>query len=176
MRSRFVERVQNLWAEYPSIDWILTGLTVAAYWSYRAVTHNADAISVLSEDARSNVYMTAASISALVGGFGTAAISQYATASGRRMVEVRHRFGLSMRKNWAGVLKAMLIVSGGCLVALILDDHSKPGWIGYFVEALLAFGAARSLRLVWLFNLLIDVSDQDATEPRRSPPVQIPGP
>ncbi|WP_143686943.1 hypothetical protein [Streptomyces sp. TLI_171] len=176
MLSRFVERIRNQWAEYPAGDWILVALAMVAYSFLRVSIHHGGLIEKLSPDSRSNLYMTAASVSALVGGFGTAAISQYATASGRRMVEIRRRFGISMRKNWSSILKAMLIVSGGSLLALMLDVGSKPGWIGLFIESLLMFGGFRSIRLVWLFNLLIDVSDQDATEPRLSPPVQIPGP
>lgn len=149
---------------------------MAGYAAYCRAAHHEDLLAALPASNRSNLYMTAASVSALVGGFGTAAISQYATANGRRMLEIRRRFGLRMRRNWSGVLKAMLIVSGTCLVALGLDVHDKPGHLGHIVEFALIFGALRSLRLVWLFNLLIDVSDQDVTEPQLSPPVKIPGP
>ncbi|MGW3673587.1 hypothetical protein [Streptomyces sp. NPDC005166] len=122
---------------------------------------------------RGDIYMTTASISALIGGFGTAAISQYATANGRRMLELRRRFGVSLRKNWSGILVSMLAVSGGSLLSLMLDDAKDIGTIGWLMEALLILGALRSMRLVWLFSMLIDMADTDVTEPQRSPAIRV---
>ncbi|TXL86896.1 hypothetical protein [Streptomyces sp. IB2014 016-6] len=128
----------------------------------------------IAPDRRKDIYTTAASASALIGGFGTAAISQYATANGRRMLELRRRFGVSLRRNWSGILSAMLVVTAVCLLALIFDTDKKPGNIGWLAESALVLGALRATRLIWLFGMLIDVADQDVTEPRRSPAVAIP--
>jgi hypothetical protein len=141
---------------------------------YCHVTDAEALFATLTPDRRKDIYTTAASASALIGGFGTAAISQYATASGRRMLEIRRRFGTSLRRNWGGVLSSMLIITAVCLLALILDTSKKPGATGWLVEAVLFLGTLRAARLIWLFGMLIDVADQDVTEPRRSPAVAIP--
>lgn len=127
----------------------------------------------LTADRRKDIYTTVASISALVGGFGTAAIAQYASSIGRDMRELRRRFGSSLRKNWASILTGMLLISAGCLALLIVDRTKSIGDIGWLAESLLALGVARSIRLVWLFNILINVSDRDAVEPERSPALQF---
>jgi hypothetical protein len=127
----------------------------------------------LSPDRRKDIYATVASVSALVGGFGTAAIAQYATSNGRDMRELRRRFGGSLRKNWSSILSGMLLISGGCLVLLMTDRAASARNVAWFAEVLLVLGVARSVRLVWLFNMLIDVSDRDALEPERAPALQF---
>jgi hypothetical protein len=167
-------RLRNLWGERPGVDWLAT---VALLFTHLAYCHftNSDALfASLSTDRRKDFYTTAASASALIGGFGTAAISQYATASGRRMLEIRRRFGTSLRSNWSSILSSMLVVTAICLLALIADTGKKPGLTGWLVEGAFLLGALRAIRLLWLFGMLIDVADQDVTEPRRSPAVAIP--
>lgn len=170
----FTHRIRDLWGERPAADWFAAVTLVGGHLLYCHVTKNEPLFNPISEDRRKDIYTTAASASALIGGFGTAAISQYATANGRRMLEIRRRFGASLRRNWSSVLSAMLIVTATCLLALIIDTHKGPGAIGWAIEFALTLGTLRSIRLLWLFGMLIDVADQDVTEPRRSPPVSIP--
>ncbi|MGJ5789801.1 hypothetical protein [Streptomyces griseorubiginosus] len=172
--SGIYRRLASIWSERPAVDW---GVSVVAIVIHSAVTHFDTSSSVLrgiDPDRRGDIYMTVASISALIGGFGTAAISQYATANGRRMLELRRRFGVSLRKNWSGILVSMLAVSGGSLLSLMMDDGKKIGAIGWLMEALLILGVLRSMRLVWLFSMLIDMADADVTEPQRSPAIRVP--
>jgi len=51
---------------------------------------------------------------------------------------------------------------------MISDTGKEVGLGGWVVEYLILFGVVRSLRLVWLFRLLIDVSDYDAGNPSDS--------
>jgi hypothetical protein len=67
----------------------------------------------------------------------------------------------------------MLIVSAGCLLLLLLDRSKSAGYTGWLTELLLILGAVRSIRLIWLFNMLIGVSDRDALQPERSPALQF---
>jgi hypothetical protein len=167
-------RLGLIWAEVPLSDWGTSCVIVAVHIAYGSQGHSASIFDSIPADRRSDVYMTTASISALIGGFGTAAISQYATAGGRRMLELRRRFGSSLRKNWVGILASMLFISAVCLFALIKDNSSKVGFVGPVVEASLVLGVLRSARLVWLFSMLIDIADYDVTEPVRSPAIRIP--
>lgn len=166
-------RLEGIWSQIPSIDWLVALLITGVHFAYARHFGSSSVFETLPPDRRSNVYMTAASVSALVGGFGTAAISQYATANGRRMIELRRRFGIGLRKNWTGILASMLVISAGCLYALMRDDSNKPGLLGWCIEYLVVLGALRSVRLIWLFGILIDVADYDVTEPPRSPAVRI---
>lgn len=170
----FTRRMRDLWGERPVVDWLMAVALFAGHLTYCHVTNTDPLFASIPPDRRKDIYTTAASASALIGGFGTAAISQYATANGRRMLEIRRRFGSSLRRNWGGILSAMLIVTAVCLLALILDTGKKPGSAGWLVETALSLGALRAARLIWLFGMLIDVADQDVTEPRRSPAVAIP--
>jgi hypothetical protein len=170
----FMHRVRDLWGERPIVDWLVAAVLVGGHILYCHFTQAESFFSTISTDRRKDVYTTTASASALIGGFGTAAISQYATANGRRMLEIRRRFGVSLRKNWSSILSAMLIVTAACLFTLMVDTGKKPGVAGWAIEFVLLLGALRSVRLLWLFGMLIDVADQDVTEPRRSPAVAIP--
>lgn len=169
----FIQRIRNLWGERPVADWITALTLVGGHLLYCRLTGVDPLFTPISEDRRKDIYTTLASASALIGGFGTAAISQYATANGRRMLEMRRRFGTSLRRNWSSILSAMLIVTAACLIALIVDTEKKPGDIGWVIELSLALAALRAVRLLWLFGMLIDVADQDVTEPRRSPAVAV---
>jgi hypothetical protein len=124
-------------------------------------------------DQRMNVYATVASVAAIIGGFGTAAISQYATSSGRRMTFLRARFGESLRRNWVSILTSMTAVSSGCLAIMLSDTGKVIGWQGWVVSFLLFLGLLRAMRLIWLFRLLIDVSDHDGTVAARTESVRI---
>ncbi|MEU9074328.1 hypothetical protein [Kitasatospora sp. NPDC048538] len=120
-----------------------------------------------------SIYATVASVAAIIGGFGTAAISQYASSSGRRMTFLRARFGDSLRRNWVSILTSMAAVAIGCLAVMIYDTRDSIGRAGWLVEMLLAVGTARTVRLIWLFRLLIDVSDHDGTNDPNREEVQV---
>lgn len=171
--SVFIQRIRNLWGERPVADWITALTLVGGHLLYCRLAGVNPLFTSISGDRRKDIYTTLASASALIGGFGTAAISQYATANGRRMLEMRRRFGTSLRRNWSSILSAMLIVTAACLIALIADTEKNPGGIGWVIELSLTLAALRAMRLLWLFGMLIDVADQDVTEPRRSPAVAV---
>ncbi|MEV5234569.1 hypothetical protein [Streptomyces pseudogriseolus] len=67
----------------------------------------------------------------------------------------------------------MTAVSAGCLAAMLGDTEKTIGWQGWMVEWLLFLGLLRAVRLIWLFRLLIDVSDHDGTNVARNEPVRI---
>ena len=174
--SHFVSalrRLKDAWSEVPGFDWILAVLVVGGHFGVTRWASWPGIIEGLTADRRKDLYTTAASVSALVGGFGTAAIAQYASSHGQDMRELRRRFGSSLRKNWSSILTGMLIVSAGCLALLVLDRTKSAGYTEWLTEFLLVLGSARAIRLVWLFNMLISVSDRDALQPERSPALQF---
>lgn len=166
-------RLASVWSERPAVDWGVSVLAAAIHLGVARFDLQSSFLHSVDSDRRGDIYMTIASVSALIGGFGTAAISQYATANGRRMLELRRRFGVSLRKNWSGILVSMLAVSGGSLLALVRDTGKNIGTIGWLVEGLLMLAILRSVRLVWLFSMLIDMADADVTEAQRSPAIRV---
>jgi hypothetical protein len=168
-----LRRLKDAWSEAPSLDWALAIVVAGGHFSIAHWTSWPGIMDGLTSDRRKDLYTTVASVSALVGGFGTAAIAQYASSHGQDMRALRRHFGSSLRKNWSSVLAGMLIISAGCLLLLLLDRSKSAGYTGWLTEFLLALGAARSVRLIWLFNMLIGVSDRDALQPERSPALQF---
>lgn len=161
--------VYNHWSHHPTVDFALTAACVGVL----ALVQGHHIMAGHDADQRMNIYATVASVAAIVGGFGTAAISQYATSSGQRMTILRQMFGVHLRRNWVGLLTSMLLVSFGCLAVMISDTKKDIGLGGWLAEYLIFFGAIRSLRLVWLFRLLIDVSDHDAGSPAGDSTVRV---
>lgn len=168
-----LRRLKDAWSEVPSLDWALAIIVAGGHFGIAHWVSWPGVVDGLTSDRRKDLYTTAASVSALVGGFGTAAIAQYASSHGRDMRELRRRFGSSLRKNWSSILTGMLIVSAGCLLLLLIDRSKSAGCTGWITEFILTLGVARSIRLIWLFNMLIGVSDRDALQPERSPPLQF---
>lgn len=164
-----IRSIHNLWSERPSMDWAIAAISASALGIWQR-GHVLDGHSL---DQRMNVYATVASVAAIVGGFGTAAISQYATSSGRRMTFLRARFGESLRRNWVSILTSMTAVSAGCLATMLSDTREKIGWPGWVIGFLLFLGLIRAVRLIWLFRLLIDVSDHDGTAAPSNDPVRL---
>lgn len=168
-----LRRLKDAWSEVPSLDWALTLMLAGGHFGITHWTSWPGVIDGLTADRRKDLYTTTASVAALVGGFGTAAIAQYASSHGRDMRELRRRFGRSLRRNWSSILTGMLITSAGCLLLLMLDRSKSAGYTQWLTEFLLVLGATRAIRLVWLFNMLISVSDRDALQPERSPALQF---
>ncbi|NEW75058.1 hypothetical protein [Streptomyces rhizosphaericus] len=162
-------RAYNFWSHHPATDFILAGVAIlsAFFWQQQHFLASHDS------DQRMSIYATIASVAAIVGGFGTAAISQYATSSGMRMAVLRQAYGIHLRRNWVSLLTSMLLVSGGCLGVMVGDTGETIGWPGWVTEWLVFLGVFRALRLVWLFRLLIDVSDFDANYQGRGETIEV---
>ncbi|WP_327384461.1 hypothetical protein [Streptomyces sp. NBC_01207] len=167
--ARIARRIHNLWSEHPSVDCLGAALftVTLGLWQGGHIL-NGHAL-----DQRMSIYATVASVAAIVGGFGTAAISQYATNSGRRMTYLRARFGESLRRNWVSILTSMTAVAAGLVATMMSDKGNTLGWPGWIVGYLLFLGLLRSARLIWLFRLLIDVSDYDGSMTPDREPVRI---
>ncbi|MFE6739147.1 hypothetical protein [Streptomyces tubercidicus] len=104
---------------------------------------------------------------AIVGSFVTAAIAQYAQASGPRMRALRTtgRLAAQFRRNWVSILSATIIIASVCLTATVLDVRPKDTWgVHWVVEAALVLGACRAYRLHWLFVTVITYTDRDVQD------------
>lgn len=155
------------WRSRPAADWGLTALILGAHGLLVAATGRGDILGAPDREQRLEIYTTGATVVALVGSFVTAAISQYAAATGRRMRTLRTAAHLAsqFRRNWVSILSATLLISGVCLLAIALDTtEADPGGVHWMVEAALLLGVARSYRLLWLFDAVIKATDRDLTD------------
>ncbi|MDK1473020.1 hypothetical protein QNO07_06195 [Streptomyces sp. 549] len=162
-----VRRVLNGWRSRPAADWLLTAVVLGGHGLLVTLTGRGDILGAPEREQRLTIYTTGATVVALVGSFVTAAIAQYASASGRRMRVLRTAPHLAsqFRRNWVSVLSATLLISGTCLLATVLDTtETNPEGVHWAVEGALILGAARSYRLLWLFNAVIQASDKDLAD------------
>ncbi|MDT9698691.1 hypothetical protein [Streptomyces sp. P17] len=152
---------------------MLTALILGAHGLLVALTGRGDILGTPDREQRLEIYTTGATVVAVVGSFVTAAISQYAASTGRRMRTLRTAAHLAsqFRRNWVSILSATLLISGVCLLATALDTtEADPGGVHWMVEAALLLGVARSYRLLWLFDAVIKATDRDladSPEPQR---------
>jgi hypothetical protein len=172
--ASLVEATRGLlqrWRSRPAADWVLTAVVLGGHGLLVALTGRGDIFGAPDREQRLEIYTTGATVVALVGSFVTAAISQYAAATGRRMRTLRTAGHLAsqFRRNWVSILSATLLISGVCLLATVLDTtEADPGGVHWMVEAALLLGVARSYRLLWLFDAVIKATDRDlADSPER---------
>ena len=165
-------RLSSRWVGRPRMDWIITLVVVGLHAVAFAVTGSGDVLGWPEREQRITIYTTTATVAALIGSFVTAAIAQYAASTGRRMHELRtnRSLGPQFRRNWVSVLSATLTISGLCLLATVLDTTERDsGGVHWLAETAVVLGAVRSVRLIWLFNKVIEVGDADLADNR--PPV-----
>ncbi|MFI8850967.1 hypothetical protein ACIGW3_12395 [Streptomyces sp. NPDC053499] len=165
-------RILNEWRSRPGADWPIVLLLTGLHLTVVALTGSGDLLGRPGREQRLEIYTTGATVVAVVGGFATAAIAQYAAASGRRMRALRatERLAAQLRRNWLSVLSATLLIAGVCLLAIILDVTERdPGGVHWMVEAALFLGFLRAYRLLWLFHTVIIATDRDLADPAPEP-------
>ncbi|MDJ0462983.1 hypothetical protein [Streptomyces sp. H27-C3] len=171
------------WVGRPAVDWILaltvTGIHLTAVW----ITGGGDVLAWPDREQRIAVYTATATVAAVVGSFITAAVTLYAASTGERMRTLRTHpvQGPQFRRNWMSILSATLVVSGLCLLTIILDTKQRdPGGAHWLASVAIALGVARATRLVWLFGKIIIGGDIDlvdaALTPTRPAPTPLPVP
>ncbi|GAA3845710.1 hypothetical protein GCM10022403_091980 [Streptomyces coacervatus] len=167
-------RLLNTWRARPGADWLIVVAVLGAHLAWVKWSGGSDLFGKPRREQRLQIYTAGATVVALVGSFVTAAIAQYAAATGRRMRTLRTAGHLAsqFRRNWVSILSATLLIAGICLLATVLDTtEADPGGVHWMVEASLLLGVVRSYRLLWLFNAVIMATDRDlgdfSQEPQR---------
>ncbi|GGU22433.1 hypothetical protein GCM10010289_49930 [Streptomyces violascens] len=150
---------------------MLAGVVVGLHMAAVRITGAGDVLGWPGREQRIAVYTTTATVVAIIGSFITAAVTLYAAATGPRMRELRThpRQGPEFRRNWMSILSATLVISGLCLLAVVLDTTGRdPGGVHWLAEGAAALGVARAVRLVWLFGKVIIGNDLDLGDSRDS--------
>ncbi|MGX2996010.1 hypothetical protein JNUCC64_17290 [Streptomyces sp. JNUCC 64] len=158
----------NKWLARPASDWLIVLVGLSAHLAWVHWTGSGDLLGKPRREQRLAIYTTGATVVAVTGSFITAAIAQYAAATGRRMRTLRTtgHLGSQFRRNWVSILSATLLVAGICLLATVLDvTEGDSGGVHWMVEAAFVLCVARSYRLLWLLNAVILATDRDLAEP-----------
>jgi hypothetical protein len=167
--TRSTPWVVDYWSEATWTDYAATALIVTSYFVATKLAHGGDWLRSISADQRLAVYGTGATIVSIVGGLSVIAITIYITANGERVRAVRAAYGTSMRRNWRALIIGLGLSALACLVAQAIDGEHDPSSSRILFAAAMVFAAWRFLRLLWLFDALIGVMDQDLTDSGRLP-------
>lgn len=164
-----IDRLWRHWVARPGVDWLITALVVGGHLAAVRITGGGDLLGWPGREQRIVVYTTTATVAAIIGSFSTAAVTLYAAATGPRMRALRTDpvQGPQFRRNWTSILSGTLVVSGLCLLAVVLDvTKQDPGGAHWLAEAAAVLGVARAMRLVWLFEKIIAGGDIDLADGR----------
>ncbi|WP_338898417.1 hypothetical protein WBG99_24830 [Streptomyces sp. TG1A-60] len=171
------------WVGRPAVDWVLALTVTGVHVAVVQIAGAGDVLAWPDREQRIAAYTATATVAAVVGSFITAAVTLYAASTGQRMRTLRTHpvQGPQFRRNWMSILSATLVISGLCLLAIILDTTQRdPGGTHWLAEVAIALGVARATRLVWLFGKVIAGGDIDladvALTPSGSPPTPPPVP
>jgi hypothetical protein len=167
--GRLAVSVTGWVSERPVVDLgVAAVLTAAHVWfawgSYRWV-----ALRLYEPDLASAVYGGVAGLVSIIGGLSAVAISVYMSASGQRAVAAKRAKTVQLRRNWravfAGTVVAALLPIAGLLVHTVASR--RVGLVILEFAVLLAIG--RFVRLAWLFDRLMAITDRDQTDQPRAP-------
>ncbi|MFI1864270.1 hypothetical protein [Streptomyces jumonjinensis] len=157
----------NKWIARPASDWLIVVVSIGLHFGWVQWTGGGDLLGKPGREQRLEMYTTGATVVAVTGSFITAAMAQYAAATGRRMRALRTagHLGSQFRRNWVSIMSTTLLVAGVCLLATVLDVTERdPGGVHWIVEAAFLLCVARSYRLLWLLNAVILATDRDLAE------------
>ena len=172
--------------ENPRREWLVDHWVEALWWDLVAAAiltfihiivvhffHHGDWLLWINSSQRGTVYSTAALIISALGGLSAIAVTVYMSAEGERARAVRRYHHGSLRKNWRGLLSGAGITAMLCLLAQVLDVGNDPHDARFIFEFAFILAAIRFARLLWLFDAMMKVSDQDVTEFTPRPPVEL---
>jgi len=166
-----LDRLIDVWSSAVWLDYIGAALIVGTHFLIVEFTGHGDWLKWISSSQRITVYGTGAAIIAIIGGLSAVAVTVYVAASGERARAIRAFYHSDLRKNWRALLVGLGLSAGACLVAQALDTNHNPLSSRVIFEAAMSLAFWRFLRLVWLFDAIVAVSDQDLVDvPRADAP------
>jgi hypothetical protein len=164
---RFLDRLIGYWSDSPWLDYLSSLSVVGTHLLVIIYFNHGDILSWSSLDQRIAIYGSGAAIVSIIGGLSAIAITVYVAADGVRARAVRAYYHMELRANWRALFVGVGLSAGACLVAQVLDSDKDPLSSRVLFEMAMTFAVCRFLRLVWLFDALVGVSDQDLTDQSR---------
>lgn len=165
--GRRMEWLVGYWSESPWLDYVAAAVVVGAHLLVIEYAGHGDLLNWIDLSQRITVYGTGAAIISIVGGLNAIATSIYVAAEGNRARAVRALYHAELRTNWRALLIGVGLSATACLIAQIVDDPGAPLSARVLFEVAMIFAALRFLRLVWLFDAILRVTNQDLADPAR---------
>ncbi|GAA1031464.1 hypothetical protein GCM10009557_26920 [Virgisporangium ochraceum] len=157
-------------SDRPSLDYLLAGVVVAGHVLIIRQSGSGDFLSWIESDRRSDVYSGSGAVIATLGGLSAIGLAIYQSASGDRSKAIRVLYGNELRRNWRGLLVMAGLSSLLCYLCMALDQEKDPISIRFVFEWAMVFAVVRFVRLVWIFDRILQIADRDLTDaPRRTP-------
>lgn len=171
-RESLPARFSGWVSEHPSLDFALAAVLLADHVLVVRAGHG-DVLAWLTSSQRQAVYGAGATIVSILGGLAAIGLAQYNSATGERSAAVRRLYGQALRRNWRGILLVTGLTSALCVVALATDRNHDPASSRFVFEFAMLLWGIRFLRLVWLFDATLGMSDAEASDPGRAPAPDI---
>lgn len=178
--ERPIEAVEGYWSERPAVDYLIVLVLVGAHLAFVLSTGRADLLLWVESPQRQVLYGAGAGVVAVVGGLGSIALAVYQALEGVRADAVKRLYATELRRNWLAVTTTTGAAALACVVAIALDhDPSTPEGVAdplfarFVFEAAVILGAARFIRLLWLFSgmLKVEAAQTNDQGKRPAPPV-----
>ncbi|MEV5686847.1 hypothetical protein AB0L68_27170 [Streptomyces sp. NPDC052164] len=110
-----------------------------------------------------------------IGGLSAIAVSLYTAANGERLRAVRVQHHEELRRSWRSLIQSTALCCLLLLISLSLDREKDPLSCRFVFEYAMMFASLRFIRLIWLFDRMMQVSDADLVcEEQTAAPVRDP--
>ncbi|GII89449.1 hypothetical protein Ssi03_74390 [Sphaerisporangium siamense] len=164
-------RLADLIIEHPAIDLLFSAALVGLHLFVVLKFHHGDVIGWMAQDDRKDLYTTGATVIAIIFGFASAAVAHYSSAQGDRARTAKRTFGKTLRNQWLGTLALPMLAALACLVAMALDGNKSGELVAarWIFEAAVCLAAVKVLRVLYLFQIMLDMTDLDAVDQGRVP-------
>jgi hypothetical protein len=166
-------RLTDYWSQATWLDYVATGAMVIPYFLVTKLLGHGDWLRWLSADQRLAIYGTGATIISIIGGLGAIAVTIYITADGARARALRVGQNRYLRRNWRALFIGLGVSALACLAAQVIDVNYDAMSSRIVFIAAIVFATWRFIRLVWLFDAMINIMDHDLTEIPRLPAPEL---
>ncbi|MER5360066.1 hypothetical protein [Streptomyces sp. NPDC002785] len=153
--------IEDRWAAVLWIDYLLAALAVGIHVLVIRSTGSSDWLSWIDSSQRTDLYAAAAGVVSAIGGLSTIAVSLYTAANGERLRAVRAQHHEELRRSWRSLIQSTALCCLLLLISLSLDREKDPLSCRFVFEYAMVFAALRFMRLIWLFDHMMQVSDAD---------------
>lgn len=155
-------------SEHPSLDFLAAGAAVGLHLLIINRFAAGDFLAWLESDRRADLYSGSAAVVATLGGLSAIGLAIYQSASGDRTRAIRVLYGNELRKNWRGLLVMAGVSAGLAFLAMSLDRTGDPLSSRFLYEYAMSLAVVRYIRLVWIFDRILQIADKDLTDKPRA--------
>ena len=155
---------KDWFSEHPAIDFVGAVVIVGAHLAIVMWGQVGDFLIWLESDRRADLYSGSAAVVATLGGLAAIGLAIYQSGNGDRTKAIRILYGRELRKNWRSLLVMAGVSAGLAFLAMSLDHDGDPLKARFIYEGAIALAIVRFTRLVWIFDRILAIADQDLAD------------